>query len=67
MADGVIEQTEFGFEDDVTPGGPWVIRPFNFQSKLKIENRCQFFIFLSFLSREINKRVSINISPFSRS
>ena len=45
--------------------GPWVIRPFNFQSKLKIENRCQFLIFLSFFSREINKRVSINISPFS--
>ena len=30
------------------PKGPWVIRPFNFQSKLNIENRCQFLIFLSF-------------------
>ena len=46
--------------------GPWVIRPINFQSKLKIENRCQFLISLSFPSREINKRVSRNISSFSR-
>lgn len=46
--------------------GPWVIRPFNFQSKLKIENRCQFLFFLSFFSLEINKRVSRNISSFSR-
>ena len=48
------------------PGGPCVIRPFDFQPKLKIENRCQCLILLYFLSGEIYKRISINISPFSR-
>ena len=34
-------------------GGPWVIRPFNFLLKLKIENWCQFLIFMMFYHKKL--------------
>ena len=33
--------------------GPWVIRPFNFLFKLKIENGCQFLIFMMFYHKKL--------------
>ena len=45
-------------------GGPWAVRPFNFRLKSKIENWCQFLIFLWFFIMRNKKVPNRNSLPF---
>ena len=61
-------KSKFAIYQQAVRMGPWVIRPFNFLLKLKIENRCQYLIFITVYHKKQNnaKSTTFYFFHFSR-